>query len=53
MEADSKAQMARLLGNSDSALNEYFMLDLFHLQEGRHIAPSDVGKALVSGELAR
>ena len=53
MEADSKAQMARLLGNSDSALNEYFMLDLFHLQEGRHIAPSDVGKALVSGELAQ
>ena len=52
MEADSKAQMARLLGNTDRALNEYFMLDLFQLEEGRHIAPSDAGKALVSGELA-
>ena len=53
MEADEKAQMARLLGNTDSTLNEYFMLNIFSLEEGRHIASSDTGKALISRELAQ
>ncbi|RGU92513.1 ABC transporter permease [Clostridium sp. AF15-17LB] len=52
MEGDSKAQQARFLGNTDSSLHESFVLDILTLEEGRHIKPSDRGKALVSKELA-
>ena len=38
-ENDSKASLARFLGNTDSSLHEYFILDILSLEEGRHIAP--------------
>ena len=52
MEGDSKAQMARFLGNTSSELHEYFYLKLFSLAEGRHIEPGDRGKALLSKTIA-
>ena len=36
-ENDSKASLARFLGNTDSSLHEYFILDILSLEEGRHI----------------
>lgn len=51
-EGDPKANLARFLGNTDSSLNEYFMLEYYSLAEGRHIAKNDVGKALISDVLA-
>lgn len=51
-EGDRKAKLARVLGNTDSSLNEYFVLEYFVLSEGRHITPEDEGKALISQELA-
>lgn len=52
MEGDSKARQARFLVNTDSSLHESFVLDILTLEEGRHIKPSDQGKALLSKELA-
>lgn len=51
-EGNEKAQLARFLGNSDSSLHEYFLLRSLSLIEGRHIGPGDVGKVVVSKELA-
>ena len=51
-ENDSKASLARFLGNTDSSLHEYFILDILSLEEGRHIAPGDHRKAVVSREFA-
>lgn len=51
-EGDRKAKLARILGNTDTSLNEYFVLEYFVLTEGRHITPEDQGKALISQELA-
>lgn len=51
-EGGSKAKLARFLGNTDSSLNEYFILEYYSLTEGRHIAPGDVGKAVISDALA-
>lgn len=50
---DEKANMTRILGNTDSHWNEYFYLEMFELTEGEHIAESDAGKALISDELAQ
>lgn len=52
-EGDGKAQMTRLLGNNDSSLHEYFVLNIFTLEEGRHLRPDDTGQALISRELAQ
>lgn len=51
-EGDKKAKLARVLGNTDTSLNEYFVLEYFKLTQGRHITPEDHGKALISQELA-
>ncbi len=51
-ENDSKASLARFLGNTDSSLHEYFILDILSLEEGRHIAPGDHRKAVVSRAFA-
>ncbi len=51
-EGDEKAKLTRFLGNTDSSLNEYFMLEYYILTEGRHIAPGDSGKAMISDALA-
>lgn len=51
-ERDPKAKLARILGNTDSSLNENFVLGYDVLTEGRHIEPGDEGKALISEELA-
>lgn len=51
-EGDPKAKLARILCNTDSSLNEYFVLKYYELKEGRHISPDDHGKALISKELA-
>lgn len=51
-EGDVKANLARFLGNTDSSLNEYFILKYYSLAEGRHIAPDDNGKAVISDVLA-
>lgn len=53
VENDEKADMTRILGNMNSSLHEYFSLDIFELAEGVHIEESDVGKALISSELAQ
>ena len=47
-EGDRKAKMTRVTGNTDTSLNEYFVLEYYELKEGRHISPEDEGKALVS-----
>ncbi len=52
MEGDEKAKLARVIGNTDTAWNEYFMLESLKLVDGRHIAGTDQGKALISEELA-
>jgi len=51
-EGDPKAKLARFLGNTDSALNEYFLLGYYSLADGRHITKDDAGQALVSDALA-
>lgn len=52
-EGDPKARLARFLGNTDSSLNEYFVLGYYMLTEGRHITVEDTGKALISEALAK
>lgn len=51
-EGDRKAKLARFLGNTDTSLNEYFVLRYYTLKEGRHIGPEDEGKAVISRALA-
>ncbi|MBC5648986.1 ABC transporter permease [Christensenella tenuis] len=51
-DGDEKAQMARFLSNTDSSLHEYFVTKAFVLTEGRHIAPGDERKAVVSETFA-
>lgn len=51
-EQDEKAKLARLMGNTDTSLNEYFILQSLLLSEGRHITAEDTYKALISQELA-
>lgn len=53
LEDDVKAKMTRVLGNTDSQKNEYFVLQVFHLLEGRHIKPNDTNKAVISDDLAK
>lgn len=50
---DEKASLARFLGNTDSSLNEYFLLKYYILSAGRHIAADDYGKVLISDDLAK
>ena len=52
-ESDEKVNMARILGNMNSSLHEYFSLGIFELVEGVHIGDADSGKALISSELAQ
>ena len=52
VEGDPKAKLARLLGNSDSSLHEYFLLRFFELTDGQSIEPKDTGKAMISEYLA-
>ena len=51
-EQDEKAKLARIMGNTDTDLNEYFILQSLLLSEGRHITAEDSYKALISQELA-
>lgn len=51
-EGDKKAKLTRVIGNSDTSLNEYFVLEYYALKEGRHITPEDTCKALVSEDFA-
>lgn len=51
-EGDSKAQLARVLGNAGSDLHEYFILDILRLKEGRHIDSQDKGTVMISDTLA-
>lgn len=51
-EGDEKAKLARLMGNTDTSLNEYFILQSLLLAKGRHITAEDSYKALLSQELA-
>ena len=51
-EQDEKAKLARIMGNTDTGLNEYFILQSLLLSEGRHITAEDSYKALISQELA-
>ena len=51
-ENDRKANMTRVIGNTDTSLNEYFVLEYYELKEGRHISPEDEGTALVSESFA-
>ena len=51
-ENNTKAQLLRVLSNTDSSLHEYFYTRTFTLISGRHVAPGDVGKVLVSSALA-
>lgn len=53
LEGDYKAHLARVLANTDTSLNEYFVLRSLSLKEGRHIAPQDSNKALISDALAQ
>lgn len=52
-ENDEKANMTRILGNTNSSLHEYFSLGIFELVDGVHIRDTDFGKALISSELAQ
>ncbi len=52
MEGDGKAKMTQVLGNTDSGRNEYFVLQMFEITQGRHISPKDKNKALLSETLA-
>lgn len=51
-ENDSKAQLFRILSNTDSSLHEYFYTRAFLLKDGRHIVPEDKNKAAISSALA-
>lgn len=53
VENDEKANMTRILGNTNSSLHEYFTLGIFELVDGVHIRDTDSGKALISSELAK
>lgn len=52
-EGDEKANMTLALGNTDSEMNEYFVLQMFRLLEGRHIELEDIDKAVISEDLAK
>ena len=52
-EGDYKAHLACFLSNTDTSLNEYFVLRSLSLKEGRHITPGDKNKALISDVLAQ
>lgn len=52
-EGDKKAKMTRVIGNTNTAFNEYFALEYYELKEGRHIFPEDEKKALVSERFAK
>ena len=52
MEQDERAHLTRVIGNSESSLSEYFLLQYFTLTEGRHIARDDTFKAVISEKLA-
>lgn len=49
---DTKQKLARFIGNTESSLNEYFILRSFSLVDGRHIKSNDIGKCLISNQLA-
>lgn len=51
-EGDSKAKMTSVIGNTASALHEYFLLDMLALEEGSHISLTDEGSVLISRTLA-
>lgn len=51
-EGNEKKDMTRIHGNTNSSLNEYFILNFLELSEGRHIESHDKGKVLISTELA-
>lgn len=51
-EGNSRAKMTSVIGNTDSALHEYFLLDMLALEEGRHIDSTDEGSVLISRALA-
>ena len=51
-EGSEKSRIARVLGNTDTRLHEYFSLEILKLESGRHIQDGDEGKALISDELA-
>ena len=51
-EGSEKSRTARVLGNTDTRLHEYFSLEILKLESGRHIQDGDEGKALISDELA-
>lgn len=52
-EGDSKAKITQFISNTNSSQNEYFILRMFELTEGRHVKESDKGKALISQNLAQ
>lgn len=52
LKGETKAQVARFIGNTDSSVNEYFLTGTFKLLKGRHIRPNEQGKALISSTLA-
>lgn len=52
-EGNVKAKLARFLGNTNSSLNEYFMLEYYLLTDGRHVAPDDHSAAVISDVLAK
>lgn len=52
MEGKSMTNIARISGNTDSSLNENFVLGTLELAEGRHITADDSGKAVVSEDFA-
>ena len=49
---DEKAALARVLGNTDTALHEYFVLRTFTLTDGRHVTDGDGFQAVVSRTFA-
>ena len=49
---DRKANLTKFLGNTNTSLHEYFILNILQLKEGRHITSDDVGKVMISRELA-
>ena len=51
-EGSEKSRIARVLGNTDTRLHEYFSLEILKLESGRHIQDGDEGKTLISDELA-
>jgi len=50
---DERGKTVRMYGNTDSSLNEYYLMRSFVLTEGRHIDEKDNFKAVISKELAQ